>query len=176
MSKSGNIGWLWQSGRLPLYISWVLVIISMIFIFILSSQPAKISDELSRNVAKTVGKSTEQAHKTETGKNYKLDTSRLNSELRKYAHMMVFFVLGFFVVNAFRRSGLKGFKAFSVSLALCAAYALSDEIHQIFVPGRGCEFTDVLLDSAEALIGITLYCIVSFAISKARPEAFGEQP
>ena len=36
-------------------------------------------------------------------------------------------------------------------------YAVSDELHQLFVPGRACMPADVMLDSAGVLTG-TLFC------------------
>jgi VanZ family protein len=35
-------------------------------------------------------------------------------------------------------------------------YSISDEIHQIYVPGRGFEMHDILLDNIGALMGIVL--------------------
>lgn len=37
-----------------------------------------------------------------------------------------------------------------------ALYAASDELHQLFVPGRSGELADVLLDSAGVLLGVLL--------------------
>ena len=48
-------------------------------------------------------------------------------------------------------------KAMVFSLWTCALYAVSDEIHQLFVSGRSCQLTDVLLDSAGAFVGHLLY-------------------
>ena len=42
-------------------------------------------------------------------------------------------------------------------MLIATAYAATDEVHQVFVPGRSAEFTDVLLDSLGALVGIWLY-------------------
>jgi len=40
---------------------------------------------------------------------------------------------------------------------LCFAYAVSDEFHQYFVPGRGPRWGDVMLDSFGAALGIIIY-------------------
>ena len=37
-----------------------------------------------------------------------------------------------------------------------AVYAVTDEIHQMFVPGRSCEFRDICIDAAGVLVGILL--------------------
>ena len=39
------------------------------------------------------------------------------------------------------------------ALLWCLLYAISDEIHQIYVPGRGPHVLDVLIDSSGALAG-----------------------
>ncbi|WP_243096886.1 VanZ family protein [Thermohalobacter berrensis] len=61
------------------------------------------------------------------------------------------------VINAFVRSEVKGFKGFIFSFVFCILYAISDEVHQLFVPGRDAQITDVMIDSAGAFIGIGMY-------------------
>ena len=41
-----------------------------------------------------------------------------------------------------------------VAFAICVAYAITDEFHQRFVPGRGPALTDVFLDSLGAAAGL----------------------
>ncbi|MBO7376468.1 MAG: VanZ family protein, partial [Clostridia bacterium] len=41
----------------------------------------------------------------------------------------------------------------------CVLFAVSDEIHQIFVPGRAFEISDIVTDSAGVLIGCLLIFI-----------------
>ena len=48
-----------------------------------------------------------------------------------------------------------------VSITLCFLYALSDEIHQLFIIGRSKEFKDVLIDTAGSFIGINIYNIIN---------------
>ena len=47
-------------------------------------------------------------------------------------------------------------RRFHASLAFCALYALSDEIHQAFVPLRSCEAADWLVDVVGSMAGILL--------------------
>lgn len=42
------------------------------------------------------------------------------------------------------------------ALGIAALYAMSDEFHQSFVPGRNASWLDVLLDCAGGLAGLTL--------------------
>jgi VanZ family protein len=66
--------------------------------------------------------------------------------LRKIAHAAEFAVLGFLLLRAVRGP--------QVALGLGIAYAVSDEIHQHFVPGRLGSPIDVLIDSAGVLAGV----------------------
>jgi len=80
--------------------SWVAVFVWMVLIFILSSQTAGDSNQLSMGItqaaAGTVGK---------IALGFSFDITVLNSLLRKNAHFFVYLVLGILVVNALRRSG-----------------------------------------------------------------------
>ncbi|MBR7060599.1 MAG: VanZ family protein, partial [Eubacterium sp.] len=55
-----------------------------------------------------------------------------------------------------------------LSVLLTSSYALSDEIHQIFVEGRSCQFSDWLLDTCGALFGLLMFLIVYFLIGKIK--------
>ena len=45
---------------------------------------------------------------------------------------------------------------------------MTDEIHQIFVPGRAFQVTDILVDSAGALLGIGVFCLLTLIVVKLR--------
>jgi VanZ family protein len=66
--------------------------------------------------------------------------------LRKIAHAAEFAVLGYLLHRAVRREGL--------ALALGIAYAVSDELHQHFVPGRQGSPLDVLIDVVGVAVGV----------------------
>jgi VanZ family protein len=69
--------------------------------------------------------------------------------LRKIAHAGEFAVLGALLLRALRN----GTAAFAGGLA----YAVSDELHQHFVPGRVGSPLDVAIDSAGVAIGVLLW-------------------
>ena len=71
--------------------------------------------------------------------------------VRKAAHFTVFLLLGLCV----RPNMKKGWHA----ALFCLLYAVTDEIHQHFVPGRSCEMRDVGIDAAGALCGIFLWLL-----------------
>ena len=56
---------------------------------------------------------------------------------------------------------------------IAALYAASDEIHQLFVPGRSGQLSDVILDSAGALAGVAAFTVICWLINcrKAKTRA-----
>ncbi|MBK8575872.1 MAG: VanZ family protein [Elusimicrobia bacterium] len=76
---------------------------------------------------------------------------------RKFAHLFVYGVLAFFLARALSRIGWQARRVLVVGLFLCVLYAVSDEWHQSFVPGRFGKVRDVVLDSLGAALVLSLY-------------------
>lgn len=86
--------------------------------------------------------------------------------VRKSAHALEYMLLAVLMLNALHATGgrLRPF----LSFMLTAAYAATDEFHQLFVDGRAGRFADVLIDSAGAAVGIIAALVLVAAISKIR--------
>ena len=69
--------------------------------------------------------------------------------LRKLAHAAEYALLGALLARATARTGL--------AFALGTLYAVSDELHQSFVPGRLGSPLDVAIDAAGVAVGIVLW-------------------
>ena len=76
-----------------------------------------------------------------------VDTDILGFFVRKGAHATEFAILGALLAWALRGRSLWAF-------LIGVTYAVTDEVHQLFVPGRAGQVTDVLIDSAGVLIGV----------------------
>lgn len=137
-------------------ISWLVVILWMTLIFYLSSQPVYQSNNLSKKITEVIVGTVKK-----TSPNIDFNIARINYILRKNAHFFAYLVLGLLMMNASRRNGISGTKLVLLSLGICVFYAISDEIHQLFVPGRGGQVKDVLIDSAGAIVGIGVYELVN---------------
>lgn len=90
----------------------------------------------------------------------------LHHFIRKNAHFFIYLILGVLVKYALNSTGISGFKSIVISLLICVAYAFTDEIHQLFVPGRGGQLSDVGIDSCGAGLGILLQLTFVKFISK----------
>ncbi len=69
--------------------------------------------------------------------------------LRKLAHAGEFAVLGALLARATDRA--------VVAFALGTLYAVSDELHQMFVPGRLGSPLDVVIDTVGVAVGVLLW-------------------
>jgi VanZ family protein len=77
--------------------------------------------------------------------------------LRKFGHLIVFGILARLIARALAGSTLWSWKKiFAWSLLLTVLYAVSDEYHQGFVPGRVPAAHDVALDSFGGWLALGL--------------------
>ncbi len=83
----------------------------------------------------------------------------LHHFIRKNAHFFIYLILGILVKYALNSSGIEGVKAIGIGLLICVGYAFTDEAHQLLVPGRGGQLSDVVIDSWGAGLGITLHIL-----------------
>ncbi len=90
--------------------------------------------------------------------------------VRKSAHCLEFTGLSLLLSCAFYFSKNKITLPYSVGLT--SLYAITDEIHQIFVDGRSCEFRDWVIDTIGAVIGalgfLVLYKLISAIIKRKK--------
>lgn len=130
---------------------WLLPLGWMGCIFYLSHQPGSESSELSSNIVivilSVIGNIVP----------FDIDVSIFHMMIRKSAHFFAYFILGMLFYWALRGKKIRWLYA----LFLSFLYAVSDEIHQLFIPGRSGEFRDVLIDSCGALVGIVFIICLS---------------
>ena len=142
------------------WISWSLVVMWMGVIFLFSAQVAKDSNALSTSVTEVVIDQMEKVLPQQA----EISTQTMNHLLRKNAHFLIYLLLGGLLFNAWRRSGKEILKSFVLALLMGFIYAITDEVHQLFVPGRGAQVQDVLIDT----MGVATGTILGTCIEKGR--------
>jgi len=80
--------------------------------------------------------------------------------LRKAAHMTEYALLTILLIRALGQSGVARPVPWAAGLAV--AYAISDEFHQSFVPGRAGLPRDVLIDA----VGIAIACALAVRLAR----------
>ena len=78
--------------------------------------------------------------------------------VRKAAHMSEYAVLAILFGLTIREYKKEPW----LLLALAAAYAATDEFHQLFVPGRSGQLKDVLIDTAGGALGLGLLALILY--------------
>lgn len=137
-------------------IAWLGVFIWMGLIFYLSHQSATKSSELSSGLLDFFIQSFSRLIPF-----VEVNTDVLHHLIRKSAHFIAYLILGVLVMNALRRSEIKLQKSIVITLVICVLYAISDETHQLFIPGRSGEVRDVFIDSSGAATGIGVYVVIT---------------
>ena len=135
---------------------WMMVIAWAALIFIFSHQPAQVSKGLSVATTEFVIETMEKM-----SPDHGFEVSDLHRVVRKHAHFWLYLVLGIQVVHSVSLRSELRLRHVLIAFVCCVAYAISDEIHQLYVPGRGAQASDVLIDSAGVIVGIALYGLIS---------------
>ena len=80
---------------------------------------------------------------------------KLQFIVRKSAHFIGYIILGILASGLILQYENIN-KKYLLAFLICVIYAISDEIHQLFVPGRSGQVRDVLIDSAGSFLGIII--------------------
>lgn len=155
-------------------VSLAVMILLMITIFVFSHQDATQSSDLSGGLTYKIFCLCYPGFE---GLSVEAQEQLLGSAevfIRKTAHFTLYFFLGaaafgFYVTfekfAIFTRAGL----AFLTGVF----YAASDEIHQIYIPGRSGEIRDVLIDSAGVLLACVILLAVGFLTNRMKRNRYG---
>lgn len=163
-------------------ISWILVIIWASIIFNLSSKTAEVSTVQSQGLISTFSRLVGAIIPDEE------TMTHIDGIVRETAHGVEYFVLGMLLFNAlyvtldYRKqeelfltaeTGIectdkyRSLNCFICSLLICCIYAITDEIHQIPIPGRTFQVLDLIIDFTGSLLGIVIINI-GYLLKKKR--------
>lgn len=134
------------------------VVMWMIVVFKFSSEPADISENTSLNVTRKIAQVIISKDATEEQKNEKIEV--LDSIIRKVAHFTLYAIGGFFCLLYINIYEIDDKKKIGYSVITCFVYSVSDEIHQIFVPGRAGMITDVIIDTMGVVTGVCICLLI----------------
>lgn len=133
-------------------ISLALLLGVLILIFLLSAQKANDSSQTSGFLTHLLG--------------LIFPFPVTDDSVRILAHFAEYFVLSTLMSNAF--VAFKKTPYTILSTILSSIYALSDEIHQYFVPGRAFQVSDIILDIVGVIVGTLVFRMIFEIIKKMR--------
>lgn len=131
----------------------VFTVIWMLLIFLMSAQPAPESTATSLTVGRMVCTVFVPGYRNMSAVEQLRLAKKIDHPVRKTAHATEYAILAILVFLAISYCRKR---TYLHSLCITIAYAVSDEIHQYFVPGRACMVTDIVIDSSGALAGLFL--------------------
>ena len=76
--------------------------------------------------------------------------------VRKGAHLTEFAILGLLLLIALYFTREKLLSSSNIAFAIGATYGVFDELHQLFIPGRSCQISDMLIDASGVLLAVML--------------------
>lgn len=131
-------------------IFWILTVAVMYAIFVFSSATGAESSQTSQSLLNLIVEF--------------LGQFLSHDVFRKIAHFTEFAALGFCMTGAIHFTFEK--RNFLVSFIPCLLYAISDEVHQLFVPERACRFFDMFVDSCGVTVGIGIFILIIMLINR----------
>ena len=145
----------------------IFTIIWMSVIFSFSAKKAVESEGMSHSVGKEIGRLIVPQFTSWSEDKQEQFAEKIDFPVRKCAHASEYAVLGVLMLGtAYSFAEDQGKKNRLLCWCAGTAYAATDEFHQLFVPGRSCQFRDVCIDSAGILTGIVLFSLIKHQIAK----------
>ena len=137
----------------------IFILLNMAFIFYNSAAAGEASSGTSMKLALMVTPAVVQNYEELSVMEKSEAVAAINSILRTFAHFLEFALLGFLVMlcmktfPTLRKKAFPNKKRLLLTISVCLLYAVSDEVHQLFVDGRTCDAFDVAVDTLGAFLG-----------------------
>lgn len=149
-------------------LSTCLVLFWMALIFSFSAKNAEVSTKMSTSVGEMVCRLfVPEYEKWSEKEQYELAV-KIDYPIRKTAHASEYAVLGGLLFCMYASYLPKNKKTFLLAVLTGVLYAAGDEFHQLFVPGRSGQVSDVLLDSTGVFAGAGAVFIILRAWSRKK--------
>ena len=133
----------------------LLLLCTFFVIFGFSSQDGEASGGLSRNITNKILQISNKYNALGQEEKEQI-ANKTEKIIRKVAHFSIYTVVGLLLMGLLSTYKIKENWRMILSILLGMIYAVSDEIHQSFIPGRTPQITDVYIDTLGVVIGVLL--------------------
>lgn len=140
----------------------ILIIINCITIFYFSNQVADVSSTSSGRIVNFIANLLPFIKNMPEAEKEVICSEVLQPIVRKTAHFSIYALLGFWIINFALTYRGSDYKKVLWSWIFGTVYAITDEIHQLFIPGRSGEIRDVCIDLLGVLTGILVVVIIMY--------------
>ena len=145
-----------------------LAVCWMVVIFLFSARNAQESTEDSYAVGMTVGKITQPSFEQWSQEEQLVYAEKVDFPVRKIAHATEYALLSCLLLGVWYDKHKKLRRYVWIPWLIATLYAVTDEVHQWYVPGRSCQATDVMIDSVGAMVGILFSVLGIYFIHKIK--------
>lgn len=138
-----------------LYFIPAIIIMGVIFLF--SAQDSVESSEISGSISYSLVIVVDKIFSLHWPvPQIMLEAENIHNFIRKAGHFTEYMFLGISLIIPIYKCSNKSKLRWFWAWIICIMYAVSDEIHQLFVAGRYCSLKDVFIDSMGAISGILI--------------------
>ncbi len=149
----------------------ILLICTLFTIFEFSSQNGTQSKGISTRVTEYILQFSSRYQEADTKEKTQI-RNKTNAIIRKLAHFSIYTLLGLFMMGIMTRTKLRDKWRICITIGFGILYAILDEFHQSFSPGRTPKVTDVYIDTLGVILGILLVLLVRGIYKKIRQKDY----
>ena len=135
-----------------------LLLISALVIFLFSQENAINSTKTSHKVTEGIVNVLNKDNNIDE-QELKIKIEKSDHIVRKLAHTIEFFIFGLCLINVIKDYKKINIKTVLICIPIGMLYAITDEIHQLFISGRGAQIQDIVIDTMGIVLGILVYCL-----------------
>ena len=149
------------------FILVLLLLVTFGMIFNFSNQDSKKSGSTSQKVTEAITKDIKAIQ--ELNKNEKAKViDQIENIIRKIAHFSLYALVGFLLMSLLITYNINEKNKIISTVTIGAIYAISDEFHQSFIPGRSGQASDVFLDTLGTTIGGLFILLIIKIVDKLK--------
>ena len=131
----------------------IMLVMTFYVIFSFSAQTGEESGSLSEKITSFIVEIISKVKAMDIKqKTYYI--GKLHPIVRKLAHFSIYAIVGFSTMGFMCTFDIRNIFKVIVSFSVGVTYAVTDEVHQYFIPGRGPSIIDVGIDSLGVITGI----------------------
>ena len=137
----------------------ILLLCTFFIIFGFSSQNGEQSGGISRKITEVILEKSNRYNNLKKEEKEPI-LHRTESIIRKMAHFSIYAVIGILLMGLLCTYKIKNKWKIVITIGIGMLYAISDEFHQSFSPGRTPKITDVYIDTLGVFLGVLLILLI----------------
>lgn len=145
----------------------IALVCTLFTIYKFSSQNGTQSKGISTKVSQFILNFSNTYKEANTKEQTKM-LNRTNAIIRKIAHFSIYTLLGLTIMGLMTKTKLKDRWRILITIGLGMIYAILDEFHQSFSPGRSPKVTDVYIDTLGIILGVLLVILIRMIYKKIK--------